>query len=399
MELSNKLDFFYDLISCNYDFYSWTYNNDHETLYSNCPNELLFNQIFTISGCKDYMFEYGKNNTLPLVLSDNLGLIWISVFETKDNELARIHVLGPVYTSNHSLENIQKSIKHHNLSIALQNEIIRQLQLIPTISLNNYFNYAIMLHYCITGEKIKVSDISYQLKNEYTSEDTKDLKHVGTWMTEQFLLKMVEDGNLNYKQAKDKAVSISSGVQMRVGDAIRQAKDSVIIFVALCVRAAIRGGLSPETAYTVGDYYIQNIELCTKITEIATISHTMYEDFIHRVHKCKTNTDISMPIQICRDYIDLHITDKLTLPDLATRVGYTEYYLSKKFKKEVGLSINEYIKNSKIAHAKIMLGSSNDSIQEISDSLNFCSRSYFTDTFQKVVGVSPSEYREKHLRL
>ena len=123
----------------------------------------------------------------------------------------------------------------------------------------------------------------------------------------------------------------------------------------------------------------------------------MFNDFVSRVYKRKNNTQrISKPIQNCCDYIKTHINDKITIKHLAYRIGYTEYYLSRKFKKEVGCSINDYIKTQKIEYAKILLSSSGQSIQDISDSLNFCSRSYFTDVFQKIVGISPNEYRVRN---
>ena len=70
-----------------------------------------------------------------------------------------------------------------------------------------------------------------------------------------------------------------------------------------------------------------------------------------------------------------------------------EYYFSHKFKKEMGVSVKEYILHEKIEQAKVMLTSSDESIQKIGDSLAFGSRSYFYTCFQKAEGMSPSEYR------
>ena len=88
------------------------------------------------------------------------------------------------------------------------------------------------------------------------------------------------------------------------------------------------------------------------------------------------------------DYLEARIDE------LAARVGYTEYYLSRKFKEETGVSLNNYIKFAKVERAKFLLSSTDTSIQEISNRLGFCSRSYFGSTFQKIVGCSPADYRE-----
>ena len=59
-------------------------------------------------------------------------------------------------------------------------------------------------------------------------------------------------------------------------------------------------------------------------------------------------------------------------------------------------SINSYINKEKIERAKILLDSTHMDVQEISDSLNFCSPSYFSSTFRTMIGLSPSDYREQN---
>jgi AraC-like DNA-binding protein len=404
LNIEQKLELFRDLVSCNYSLHYWKFDSELNILYSNCPNEILFNEIFSLSGCKDYMLSYGQNSSTPLVLSDNLGLVWTAVYEKEHDSLIRIHLLGPAFTSETSHNNIEKALQNYQLSMAVKYDMLQQLKQLPFIAITSYLQYALMLHFCVNEKKLNISDIEYQIHTSKPSEGKQQADSrnhsSGVWMIEQTLLKLVEDGNLDYKDALKNAVNISYGVKISIGDPIRQAKDSVIIFTALCTRAAIKGGLSPATAYSVGDYYTQNVENCSTISEVASTSHTMYDDFIHRVHKQKnTNSGISKPIQSCCDYIQMHLCDKLPIQELSSRVGYTDYYLTRKFKKEVGCSINDYIKNAKIEHAKLLLSSTTQSIQDISDSLNFCSRSYFTDTFQKVAGVSPSDYREKNLKI
>lgn len=171
-----------------------------------------------------------------------------------------------------------------------------------------------------------------------------------------------------------------------------------VVFISLCVRAAIEGGLSPDTAYTLGDSYIQSILNCKTVSDAMVIGHNMYEDFILRVHKYKMQPHISQTIQSCCDYIRLHIEEELSIKELAVLYGYTDYYFSRKFKNETGMSLNDYLKQEKIRHAQMLLKTTSLSVQEISEKLHFCSRTYFTDTFRSVTGMSPLAYREKHKR-
>ena len=128
---------------------------------------------------------------------------------------------------------------------------------------------------------------------------------------------------------------------------LEQVRVSQIVFISLCTRAAIQGGLSPELAYSRGDAYIQDIMNCRTIADAANIGHTMYDEFIQLVHKKRTNPQYSPQIRSCCDYIELHAEEKLRLSDIAKRIGYVEYYLSRKFKAETGYNTTTTSKRSR----------------------------------------------------
>ena len=205
---------------------------------------------------------------------------------------------------------------------------------------------------------------------------------------------MVRNGDLNYRNALNTSSLISEGVPVRGRDPLRQAKTSVIVFTSLVCRAAIEGGLSPEEAYALGDSYIQSAEDARTYDDVWLIPAQMYDDFIHRVHRVKQDPKLSAPIAQCRDYIQMHLDEKIRARDLSALVGYTEYYITHKFKEETGLSVSDYVKHAKIERAKILLQSTELSIQELSEHLCFGSRNYFSRVFSEVVGCSPIEFRE-----
>jgi AraC-like DNA-binding protein len=253
-----------------------------------------------------------------------------------------------------------------------------------------------MLHYTLTGEHLTGSDIvvsDVKIVDADQGNLQKRDRHK-VWAREQGLMRMVREGDLNYREALENSAGISNGVPLQSNEPLRQAKTSVIVFTSLCVRAAIEGGLMPEVAYSVGDSYIQSVENAQKPSELVAISNIMYEDFVRRVHDSRNNPNLSKPIQNCCYFIERNVERKPNIKELAQQVGYTEYYLSRKFKEEVGISLNSYIKMVKVERAKFLLTSTEATIQEISDRLDFCSRSYFGETFRKLVGCSPIEYRE-----
>lgn len=75
-----------------------------------------------------------------------------------------------------------------------------------------------------------------------------------------------------------------------------------------------------------------------------------------------------------------------------------DYYFSKKFKQEVGITLAEYIRSKRLERAAMLLQSTNEDVQAIAMRLQFCSQSYFTDSFRKKYGISPSKYRKNGMQ-
>ena len=398
MDMQEKLEFFHQLVMSSSSLNCWVRDPELNCLSSNCSNEQLLDVIFTLSGCRDYLQEYIKTSLEPLILNDSMGMMWAAVFEKEAEVLTRVHLIGPSFTTDMTVASIKKKLNEMTLSIPMKTAFMNQLEGIPVLTMTSFYHYILMLQNCISGETIKISDLNYQVHEDTSTKKKKSTSlsnRGGTYAAEQMLMNNIRKGNLNYTSAINRAALVSTGIGILASDSVRRAKDTTIVFSALCTRAAIEGGLSPESAYTLGDYYSQSAEDCNAVTELAALNNIMYDDFIQRVNKLKKNPNISKTIQSCCDYIDSHIEEKISIEYLAKNVGYAEYYLSRKFKSEVGCSINEYIKNAKIEHAKMLLISTPLSIQEISDSLGFCSRSFFTNSFQQVTGQKPSEYRSK----
>ena len=87
------------------------------------------------------------------------------------------------------------------------------------------------------------------------------------------------------------------------------------------------------------------------------------------------------------------LTGDISLDHLAEICHLSPNYLSSLFKKEVGISISEFIQQLRIDEAKKLLDLTNYSISEIGTFLNFNDQSYFIKTFKKHTGLTPKQYR------
>lgn len=103
-------------------------------------------------------------------------------------------------------------------------------------------------------------------------------------------------------------------------------------------------------------------------------------------------------IQIIIDEIDQCIKqrqdDALTLRSLSRRLGYSEYYVTRKFREISGLQFRDYLRLRRLAFALWEVRDSDRSLLEIAVDYGFSSHEAFTRAFKAVYGVTPSQYRK-----
>lgn len=93
------------------------------------------------------------------------------------------------------------------------------------------------------------------------------------------------------------------------------------------------------------------------------------------------------------NYIELNLNSKISINDLENKFYYNKFYIMKLFKKEIGISIFEYINILRIYNSSNEIKNTNNSFTMISMNNGFYSLEYFSETFKKVVGVNPRTYK------
>ena len=101
-----------------------------------------------------------------------------------------------------------------------------------------------------------------------------------------------------------------------------------------------------------------------------------------------------------REYVMMHIKEKISLPDVAEWACVSPGYMSKSFKRIMGMSLVDYISMMKVEKAKEMMkGGTDERIADIALALGFHNIYYFSKVFRKVEGMTPSEYMRKVSRI
>lgn len=410
--VSERLTLFRQLVSCVHNVTFSEFGPDFAAQYCSAETAEAIYLFLSIDGISrvEQMPELSqsrendlaRNTKVPIVCTNSLGMLWIAESEISGDTLSKIHVLGPVFPSDYSIQNIGNRMNELQLPLPLKREFLNFIDSLPIVPVTRIYEYGIMLHYCLYEEKITISDLVYRdngSASEIPVSSTERLNAPGqTYLATKALMEAVSSGNLQYKEAANRLSTIGGYRTYLVGNnLLRQAKNSLIIFTSLCCQAAMAGGLPPATAYLLSDKYLQHIEDSTSMPSVAELSRTMLEDYILRVHRLKTETKISPQIQAVCDRIAIHPEEELDIQSLAAGLGYNDYYFSKKFKQETGVSIKEFALKQKIEKARVLLRSSTLTIQEIAETLGFHSQNYFGRQFKQLVGISPTEYRGRKL--
>lgn len=141
--------------------------------------------------------------------------------------------------------------------------------------------------------------------------------------------------------------------------------------------------------------------LISKDTDVSTIDREGARLFLELVQKIsdemrKREKDREpTPAEMIRHYIDIQSDGHITLEQLTEKFHFSKQYLIRIFKSRYGITPGEYIINRRVAIAQSLLKKTNLSVREISDQLNFCDATYFTDFFRKRTGITPLEFRKK----
>ena len=92
------------------------------------------------------------------------------------------------------------------------------------------------------------------------------------------------------------------------------------------------------------------------------------------------------------DYLDKNINTDLSIDLISSIFCYDKFYIMKRFKKEIGTSIFNYINSIKVYNS-LKFFKNDDSILKIALESGFNSLEYFSEIFKKVMGVNPTAYR------
>ena len=258
------------------------------------------------------------------------------------------------------------------------------------------------------GEKLKLSDLAIheteqallksgaerQRTQRVFAEKTAARQAHNTLAIENVLMDIVSRGDTAaLKSWLSQASAIQSGTIAK--DQLRQIRNVFIVTATLASRAAIRGGMREDDAFSLSDAYIQRVELLTSHEKILNLQFHMlleYTEQVEQLHRGEHTTRLSLDVA---NYLRHHLSESVSVDAMAEALFLSRPYLSAKFKRETGVTLTDYILREKTEEAKRLLRYSDKSASAIASYLGFSSHGHFIKVFKKYDGLTPQEYRDK----
>lgn len=189
-----------------------------------------------------------------------------------------------------------------------------------------------------------------------------------------------------------------SGAGILSNDPLRNLRYHFIVTIALITRFCVEGGMEMETAYTLSDLYILKADICMTEKDIHALHKEAVLEFTRQMNRLATADVYSKPVIMTMDYIYDHLHSKINETEIAEYVSLSPSYISRLFKKEVGVSLSTYIAVKRVETAQNMLKYSDYPPADIGNYLAFTSHSHFISVFRKYTGMTPNEFRKKYYR-
>lgn len=346
----------------------------------------------------DFLVHMDKEQKLPIFLSINQEYAYALVpVEDADFVVGPFRFSSYVHLKYQSNADAMGEEWLKTVPVCEMNHVVSEILLIYNLYHQQIINHnQLLLHNCINEEmeaelQKHYSDLIFENQEEGITHNPYDQE------IREFT--SIERGDIEGLK-KSHAEDYTGQLGTLSKDPLRQYKNLGIVIITLASRAAIRGGLLPEIAFSLSDAYIQRIEEYHDIPSalhLARKAEFHYTQLVKELKEQKEgskNKDVNYHIEKCKDYIFSHLHEKIQVQDIAEELGLNANYLSGLFQKCENSSLTNFILKEKVNLTQNLLIYSRYTYSEIATYLGFSSQSHLGKQFKKITGMTLRQYRE-----
>ena len=313
-------------------------------------------------------------------------------------------VVGPFVENPITVDLFYPIINNLYLNLYYASKLKLYYQSVPTIDSSTVYEILFTINEYVTKNQnppsLNTIDLSILPKQD-SSYDlfVKDLNRTSMYKKleeryagEDRLLSYIEKGDVVLAQKEFAKISISHSEIIRTKDSLRNTKNLLLIANTLFRRTAYIGGVHPIYLDELSGKWAIKIEQTVALKDLDNLHLQMINSYclLTKEHSLSKYSPI---VKQALMFINLNISSNLTVKKIAQEVSLSPDYLTRLFKKELGVNIITYINRKRIHTSLELLKNTNLSIEEIGDLIGLSNTSYFYTMFKREIGVSPKQYR------
>jgi len=169
-------------------------------------------------------------------------------------------------------------------------------------------------------------------------------------------------------------------------------KESILYLLVHRTRA-LESALRIEWASNLIAEMEFRIPECRSVTELRIATLHYLTRLMDAIEERKSSNNHSV-LQSCLAHINDNLGDDLALEQVARRFYFSPAYFSTIFKSHTGVTFTEYVLQRRLERAKILLTNDYEKVSTIAQSVGFRDAGYFARVFRRETGLSPDEYRK-----
>lgn len=162
------------------------------------------------------------------------------------------------------------------------------------------------------------------------------------------------------------------------------------------IRVSLTSSEKTKDEGTLASLY-KMIEKCDNISDLNAILENAANQTVAKVHEYNNN-NMKLLLRRAVDFLDKHYMEQITLNQVAEKLYVSNFYLSRMFKKELGINFIDYLNELRINKAKDLLTDTKYKTYEVAEAVGVPNSHYFSKLFRKYTGMTASEYRESALQ-
>lgn len=308
-------------------------------------------------------------------------------------------ILGPVLSRSLSSSEIIRLMRSLNIPMTQLDEAIRFVNYLPEMTVSAFcetLSFAASLlipggdtrsiQLALQESDIPISDIQHKEPQRFIAIRDQSI------ITKEQISRAISEGR------PDKLLQLidampQTNTPIVTKDSSRVFKDTVIAATSAIAQIAMASGLDTQTAFSLSDYYINQIEQIDSYVSLSRLIITIMLDYSRRVAMAKLPTAKSETVSAVYHDVKNHLREPLSASDIASRLGLTTSHVCHIFKNETGTTLGEYIRSRKVEEAQMLLLDTRMDIGNIAQYIGMSPAAFYA-AFKRVTHMTPTEYRK-----